>query len=69
MSLAPNILAHHSEAVDPTLVEWIRHRIDEIFGVDSGVIVLLLGLVIVLFPVGLLTLAWRRRRAARGQKG
>ena len=64
MNLTPNILAHHSEAVDPTLVEWIRHKIDDIVGLDAEAIVLLLGIVIVLFPLGLLTLVWRQRRKA-----
>ncbi len=62
MSYLSETLAHHSEAVDPTLIEWIRHQIDRITGLDSGSIVLILGILIVLFPVGLLTLAWRRRR-------
>lgn len=69
MSSVPGILAHHSEAVDPTLVEWIRHQIDEIVGLEGDTIVLLLGIVIVLFPLGLLALVWRqRRRSARIQK-
>lgn len=70
MKVAPNVLAHHSEAVDPTLVEWIRHKIDDIVGLEANVIVLLLGIVIVLFPLGLLTLVWRqRRKAERLRKG
>lgn len=61
-----SILAHHSEAVDPTLVEWIRHRIDAVVGLDPVAIVLLLGALIVLFPAGLVALVWlERRRAAR----
>ncbi|MDA0232549.1 MAG: hypothetical protein O3B04_05830 [Chloroflexi bacterium] len=61
-----SILAHHSEAVDPTLVEWIRHQIDDVVGLDAVSIVLLLGALIVLFPAGLLALVWlQRRRAAR----
>ena len=36
MSYQPGIVAHHSEAVDPTLIEWIRHQIDRITGLDSA---------------------------------
>ena len=63
MRLVSDIVAHHSEAVDPTLIEWIRHEIDDLLGLDSIVIVLVLGAVIVLFPIGLLLLVWRRRAA------
>jgi hypothetical protein len=66
MDLTGSILAHHSEAIDPTLAEWIRHKIDEVLGLEAGTIVLLLGSLIVLFPVILLALVWfQRHRAAR----
>lgn len=64
MSPVLHILAHHSEAVDPTLVHWIRAKIDEIVGLEAGTSVLLLGIVIVLFPLVLLALVWRQRRKA-----
>ena len=63
-----NILLHHSEAVDPALVEWIVDRINHVLGLEAGAMVLLLGLAIVLFPMGLLGAMWfQRRRAARGR--
>ncbi len=66
MNLFGSIVAHHSEPVDPTLVEWIRHKIDDVLGLDASVMVLLFGSLIVLFPVILLTLVWfQRRRAER----
>ena len=62
------ILLHHSEIVDPTLVEWIVDRIDHVLGLEAGAMVLLLGLAIVLFPTGVLGVMWfQRRRAARGR--
>lgn len=62
------ILLHHSEIVDPTLVEWMVDRIDHVLGLEAGAMVLLLGLAIVMFPVGLLGVMWfQRRRAARGR--
>ncbi len=58
-------LLHHAEAVDPDLVDRIRHAIDDVTGFDPGVIVLLIGFVIVLFPLLLLTLLFIRRRHER----
>jgi hypothetical protein len=64
METFASILAHHSEAVDPTLVEWIRHKIDDVLGLDSAIMVVLLGSLIVLFPVILLSFVWFQRRKA-----
>jgi hypothetical protein len=66
MSAFNRVLAHHTEPVDPKLVDWLRHKIDDLLGVDSVVMVAALGAVIVLFPVVLLTLVWiQRRRGSR----
>jgi hypothetical protein len=62
------LLLHHSEYIDPTLVDWIKHEIDDIFGLGPATIVVVLGLVTLAFPVGLLLLAWRRARRARGER-
>jgi hypothetical protein len=62
------LLLHHSEYIDPTLVDWIKHEIDDIFGLGPATIVVVLGLVTLAFPVGLLLLAWRRARSARGER-
>ena len=63
VSLLP-VLLHHSEPADPTLLAWIRDRIDAILGLGPATIVLILGALIVAFPVSLG--AWvviqRRRR-------
>jgi hypothetical protein len=59
------ILLHHSEPVDPTLLVWIRERIDAILGLAPATIVVVLGLVIVALPVFLLIRAVRERRAQR----
>lgn len=57
---------HHSEAIDPTLMEWIRHQIDAVTGLGPLSIVLALGALIVAFPVGLLVLIWyQKRRSTR----
>jgi hypothetical protein len=53
-------LLHHSESIDPTLLDWIRHEIDAVLGLGPVTIVVLLGAVIVAFPVALLFAARRR---------
>ena len=58
-----SIAAHHGEAADPDLMDWIMHRIDTLVGLDAGVIVVILVVVIVLIPVGVLAMyALHRRR-------
>ena len=52
MRLLP-ILLHHSEPADPTLLQWIRERIDAVLGLGPAPIVLILGALIVAFPVAL----------------
>jgi len=32
LSSSLDLLLHHSEYIDPTLVVWIKHEIDDIFG-------------------------------------
>tara|TARA_Y100001934_G_scaffold216822_1_gene257289 strand:- start:5505 stop:5687 length:183 start_codon:yes stop_codon:yes gene_type:complete len=54
-------LAHHSEPIDPTLWEWLSAKIDHVLGVSPNVMVLLLGAVIVLFPIVLIAVVRRRR--------
>ena len=59
-------ILHHAEAIDPDLVDRIRHEIDAITGLEPSTIVLLIGLVIVLFPVVLLALFVVRARRQGG---
>ncbi len=53
---------HQGESIDPALAEWIRHKIDDLLGLEPGAIVAVLGVVIVAFPLGLGAMALRRRR-------
>ena len=61
-----SILAHHSEPVDPELLEWIIHQIDALVGVGPVAMVVALGLVIVAIPLAImvayLALRLRQRR-------
>ena len=54
--------AHHGEAGDPDLLEWIMHRIDSLVGLDAVLIVVILVAVIVLIPVGVLAMYALHRR-------
>jgi hypothetical protein len=54
-------LLHHSEPIDPTLWAWLSTKINHVLGLSPGVMVLILGAAIVLFPVVLIVLVWRRR--------
>ena len=63
MAILP-VLLHHSEPADPTLLVWIRERIDAILGLGPATIVLILGALIVAFPVALgLWVVIQRRRS------
>ena len=57
------VLLHHAEPADPTLLHWIREQIDAVFGLGPATIVLILGALIVAFPValGVWVLMQRRR--------
>ncbi|MCH7984296.1 MAG: hypothetical protein J4O01_10190 [Chloroflexi bacterium] len=58
-------LLHHSEPIDPTLWEWLSAKIDHVLGLSPGVMVLILGTLIVLFPIVVMVVALRRRRGLR----
>ena len=64
MGLIATILAHHTEGVDPTLVEWLQDKIEDVLGFEPATIVLLIGVIIVMFPIGLLGFMWWQRRKA-----
>lgn len=58
-----SVAAHHGEAADPDLMEWIMHRVDTLVGLGPAAAVVVLAGVIVLIPVGVLGLyALHRRR-------
>ena len=59
-----SIAAHHGEAGDPDLLEWIMHRVDTLVGLDPALVVVILAAVIVLIPVAVLALyAFHRRKS------
>ena len=68
LASALGLLLDHSEYVDPTLIDWIKHEIDDIFGLGPATIVAVLGAVTLAFPIALMALALRRRRRARADR-
>ena len=58
---------HHSEPVDPTLLDWILHQVDRFVPFDPVVGVALGGALLLAAPALLAALAVRhaRRRAGR----
>jgi hypothetical protein len=65
MSLISRIfrsVLHHGESIDPTLAEWIRREIDDLLGLEPATIAVVLGVAIVVLPIGLGVAEVRRRR-------
>jgi hypothetical protein len=60
-----DVLLHHSEPIDPTLWEWIEDEIHDVLGIDSAVAVLILGLLMIAFPLAVLVLAVRKQRRSK----
>jgi hypothetical protein len=56
-------LLHVSGPIDPTLWAWLSDKIDHVLGISPGVMVLILGTFIVLFPVVVMIVALHKRRA------
>ena len=64
MRLLPFLL-HHAEPADPTLLQWIRERIDAVLGLGPAPIVLVLGALIAAYPIALGVHAVIQRRRGR----
>ncbi|MDA1280904.1 MAG: hypothetical protein O3B95_12870 [Chloroflexi bacterium] len=58
-------LLHHSEPIDPTLWEWLSAKIDDVAGLSPGVMILILGVLIVVFPLIVMIMVVRKQRAGR----
>ncbi len=62
MAAPANTATHHSESIDPTLLEWLLHQIDAILGLGPLAVVVVLGLVMLAFPLALAGIVLRRQR-------
>ena len=62
-----SVAAHHSEAADPELLEWIKGFLDHIIHLGPWTIVAVLALLILLIPVAIITvfLVQQRRHSGR----
>jgi hypothetical protein len=48
-----SVASHHGEA-DPALLEWIKGVLDRLIGLGPWVVVILLGLLILMIPLGVI---------------
>ncbi len=49
-----SVAAHHGEAADPDLLEWIKDRLDHIFNLGPWTAVAALALIILLIPLSII---------------
>ena len=59
------IKLHHEAPGDPTLLEWIKDRLNHVIDLDPSVIVAALGILILLIPTLILVLYFRARGNAQ----
>ena len=50
-----SLVAHHPGPADPRLLEWIKHRLDQIFDFGPWTVVVIFGVVLVAIPLVLVT--------------
>ena len=55
---------HHEAPGDPTLLRWVQDRIDHLFGLEAGAMVVVIGLLLLAIPVGILVAFFLQRRSA-----
>lgn len=57
-----SLLAHHPEAGDPDLLDWIKHQLDAMIGLGPGLIVIGVGLLLVSIPSAIILVYMAQRR-------
>lgn len=60
-----SVLAHHGETADPELLEWIKQLLDHLLTVGPWTVVIVVGLVLITFPVGLVLFYLAQNRHLR----
>ena len=58
------VAAHQGEGADPDLLEWIKARLDQLFGMGPWTIVTLLGLLVVAIPLSIVVFYLTQRGRA-----
>ena len=53
---------HHEAPADPTLMEWIKERLDYALGLEAEAMVALFGLMVLVIPIGILVAYVLQRR-------
>ncbi len=60
-----SVPGHHGEAADPELLAWIKQLLDQVLGSAGWVVVVIVGLALVAFPIGLVLFYKAQLRRAR----
>ncbi len=60
-----SVPGHHGEAADPELLAWIKQLLDQVLGSAGWVVVVIVGLALVAFPIGLVLFYLTQLRRAR----
>ncbi|SVA79660.1 uncharacterized protein METZ01_LOCUS132514, partial [marine metagenome] len=59
-----SIVAHHGEPGDPVLLEWIKHRLEELVGMDPLTVIVIVLAFILVIPIGIVTVyIWERHHS------
>ena len=61
-----SVAAHHSEPADPDLLELIKEFIDHLFQLGPWTIVAAMALIILLIPIGIITVYLVQQRRHSG---
>lgn len=66
MNKFQSIVAHHGEPGDPVLLEWIKHRLEELVGMDPLTVIVIVLAFIFVIPIGIVTVyIWERHHYKR----
>ena len=57
-----SVATHHSEAVDPDLLKWIKDRLDHILNLGPWTVVAVLALIILLIPLSIIIFYFIQQR-------
>ncbi len=53
-SILLSALIHHGEAADPALLQWIKETLDHLIGLGPWTVIIIIGFLILLMPLGLI---------------
>ncbi len=63
-----SVPGHHGEAADPELLAWIKQLLDQVLGSAGWVVVVIVGLALVAFPIGVVLFYLTQLRRDRSDR-